>query len=108
MRERFVLVERSGSVIRDCAVRGASPEGSYPRSPIPSYHLGAQGAHDHPFVSALLEEIHKNKLTANVFSIVKPFFGDAGLDYGHIAEHLHIHRSNFKRQEFVLAGFKIA
>src|SRR6266481_1369998 len=75
---------------------------------VPSYHLGAQSAHDHPFVSALLEEIHKNKLTANVFSIVKPFFGDACLDYGHIAEHLHIHRSNFKRQEFVLAGFKIA
>ena len=50
----------------------------------------------------------KNKLPANVFSVVKPFFGDAGLDYGHIAEHLHIHRSNFKRQEFVLAGFKIA
>src|SRR5882724_7128437 len=75
---------------------------------VPSYHLGAQGAHDHPFAFPLFEEIHKNKLTANVFSIVKPFFGDAGLDDGHIADHLHIHRSNFKRQEFVLAGFKIA
>jgi hypothetical protein len=57
---------------------------------------------------ALLEEIHINKLTADIFSIMDPFSGNTGLHYRNIAEHLHVHRSIFKRHEFVVAGSKVA
>jgi hypothetical protein len=53
--------------------------------------------------SAFLEEIHKNKLTANVFPVLNPLFRDTGLDQGNIAKHLHVHGSIFKRHEFVIA-----
>ena len=55
----------------------------------------------------LCEEIHKNKLTANVFSVLNPPFFDTGLDHGNIAEHPHVRRSIFKRDEFVVARFNI-
>lgn len=35
------------------------------------------------------------------------FILDTGLNHGNIAECLHIHRSQFKGDEFVLAGFEI-
>jgi len=56
--------------------------------------LGARAAHDCPFAGALLEEIQINKLTANLFSIPGPFFGDTAMGHGDIAEHLHIHGKN--------------
>jgi hypothetical protein len=73
--------------------------------PISSLRKAAIGAHEHPFSCTLLEEIHINKLNANVFSIRDPLFGDSAMAYGNIAEHLHIDRSEFMRHEFVLAGF---
>jgi hypothetical protein len=80
-----------------------APLFEFPNSSWPS----CQSAHDHPLASALLEKIHKNKLTANVFTVLNPLFHDTGLDQGNIAEHLHVRGSIFKRHEFVIAGFEI-
>ena len=57
-------------------------------------HVRACAAHDHPFACALLEEIHPNTLTANVFSVPDPLFGDTAMGHGNIAEYLHVDRSN--------------
>jgi hypothetical protein len=81
-------------------------DGLVPLFQIPLLHKRAFGAHGHPSACALLEEIHPNTVTANVFSVPDPFVGDAAMDYRNIAEHLHVNRSKFMRHKFVLAGFK--
>ena len=69
-------------------------KGGSPRDLIPSLHVRACAAHDHPFACALLEEIHPNTLTANVFSVPDPLFGDTAMGHGNVAEYLHVDRSN--------------
>jgi len=68
------------------------PEKSGPALLIPSLHVRACAAQDHPFACALLEEIHPNTLTAIVFSVPDPLFGDTAMGDGNIAEHLHVDR----------------
>src|SRR5215469_15600581 len=63
---------------------------------------------DYPFGVALLEKIHPNKLTADIFSVAGPLFLDSGTGHGNIAEHMNVHRPKFKRLKFVVAGLKIA
>jgi hypothetical protein len=70
-------------------------------------HPGRVGADDHPFVSALNANIHKTPVAASVLPVVASLFGDSALEHGNIVEHLHVHRSNFKGLEFMLAGFQI-
>jgi hypothetical protein len=68
------------------------PEKSSPALPIPSLHVRACAADDHPFACALLKEIHPDTLTAIVFSVPDPLFGDTAMGRGNIAEHLHVDR----------------
>ena len=68
-------------------------KGGSPRDLIPSLHAIGYAAHDHPFACALLEDIGPNTLTAIVFSVPDPLFGDTAMGHGNIAEHLHVHRS---------------
>jgi hypothetical protein len=81
------------------------PERVSPRSSIPFLHPGGVGADDHPFLSALDENIHPTPLAARVLPSVGSLFGDTALHHGNIVQHLHVHRSNFKGLEFMVAGF---
>lgn len=67
-----------------------------------------RGADDHPFVSALHENIHPTSVAAGVLPSVGSLFGDTALDHSNVVKHLHVHGSNFKGLEFVVAGFQIA
>jgi hypothetical protein len=65
------------------------------------------GADDHPFVSALHEDIRENRLAAPALSFNGSLFGVTALDHGNIVQHLYVHRSKFKGLEFIVAGFQI-
>jgi hypothetical protein len=73
-----------------------------PRSLVRVLHPGGVGADDHPFVSALHENIHKAPVAAGVLPSVGSLFGESGLDHGNIVQHLHVHRSNLKRLELMV------
>jgi len=107
MRERAALVERLDPSF-GTALYAAFPEGISPRSSIRVLHPGGVGADDCPFVSALYENIHPAPVAARVLSSVGSLFGDSGLDHGDIVQHLHVHRSNLKGLESMIAGFQIA
>ena len=66
------------------------------------------GADHHPFVFALHENIDPTSVAARVLAAVGSLFGDSALDHGNIAQHLHVHRSDFKGLELTVAGFQIA
>jgi len=65
------------------------------------------GADDHPFVSALREEVHPNEFAPAVRSASAAPFGGIALNHGDVAQHRHAHGSDCKALKFGLTGFQV-
>src|SRR5580704_7615974 len=98
--EQLSVSQRKGEAII------IDPPVASPRSSTSSLHPGGLGVDDHPFASALLKDIHPNRLVAALFTASHAGFADPALDHRNIAQYLHVHRSNLKGLKFVPADVR--